>query len=143
MKQFVDASANADQDLTEELRPKIQGGTLERADIEKVSKLFGKVCNQTAEIAYEMRNMTQAFQFNINGDTYAVTFGNGACEVFSGAIPAPTVTFSISVRTTLDILTGGIHSSVAQMNGDIDYTGPRQDAIAFQRILELFLDEFI
>jgi len=143
MKQLVDASANVDKDLMEELRPKIQDGTLESADIEKAFILFGEVCNQTAEIAYEMRNLTQAFQFNLNGDTYSVAFNNGACEVFSGAVPAPAVIFSIPVRTALDILTGRIHSSVAQMNGDIDYTGPRHDAIAFQRILELLLDEFI
>lgn len=143
MKQLVDRSMRLDEELLEELRPEIQEGTLDDGALERAFTLFGQVCNNTEEIRYEMNGMTQSFQFNLDGEPYAIAFVNGACEVFRGVLQAPTVVFSITVQTVLDIVTGKIHSSVAQMKGDIDYTGPRHDAIAFQRIFELFLDEFI
>lgn len=143
MRQLVDRSAQVDEDLLEALRPKIQDGTLRGEEMEKAFVLFGQICNNSEEIQYEISNMSQTFQFDLDGDTYAIVFLNGACNVYCGAPQVPTVIFSIAVRTVLDIVTGNIHSSVAQMNGDIAYTGPRHDAIAFQKIFELFLDEFI
>lgn len=143
MEQLVSMSADIDEALLKELRPKIQGETLEGRDLEKAFTLLGQVCNNTDEIQYEMSDMTQTFQFNVDENIYVVVFDGGACEVYSGARSTPTVVFTIAVQTVLDIMTGKIHSSVAQMNGDINYTGPRHDAIAFQRIFELILDEFI
>lgn len=143
MKQLVGKAHGLDQGLLAELRPKIQEGTLTEQELEKAFTLFGQVCNHAEEIQYEMSGMTQAFQFLLGENSYAVVFGDGACQVYSGHWPTPTVIFSISAKTVLDIMTGNVHSSVAQMNGDITYTGPRHDAIAFQRIFELILDEFI
>jgi len=143
MKHLAGKSTPIDEDLLEDLRPKIQSGNLIVEDSERVFTLFGQVCNNSDEIQYEMGGMTQTFQFNLGQQTFTVAFRDGACDVYSGALQAPTVNFTISMRTALDIVTGNVHSSVAQMNGDIVYTGPRHDALEFQQIFELFLDEFI
>jgi putative sterol carrier protein len=143
MKQLVGTAERMDEALLAEIRPKIQAGTLIEHDLEKVFMLFGQVCNHSQEIQYEMTSMSQAFQFLLGRESYAAVFVDGACQVYAGQWPTPTVIFSISLKTVMDIIIGNIHSSVAQMNGDINYTGPRHDALAFQRIFELVLDEFI
>jgi len=143
MKHLAGKSSSIDDDLLNDLRPKIQSGSLSAKDSEKVFKLFGQVCNQTDEIQYEMSGMTQVFQFNLNEEVYTIAFCDGACDVYVGTLKSPTVIFNISMETARDIVTGNIHSSVAQMNGDIVYTGPRQEALEFQKIFEQFLDLFI
>ena len=143
MKKLADRFAHVDEELLMRFRAKFKRGTFEGGDIESGFMLFGQICNNMEEIRYEMKGMMQTFQFNIEKDTYLVVFDNGTCTVYSGFLQAPSVIFYIAARTLLDIVTGNIHSSVAQMNGDIKYTGPRHDAIAFQNIFELFIDEFI
>ncbi|WP_276358219.1 SCP2 sterol-binding domain-containing protein [Cohnella caldifontis] len=143
MKHLAGKSSPIDEELLNDLRPRIQSGSLIEGDAEKVFTLFGQVCNQTDEIQYEMNGMTQVFQFNLDQEVYTIAFSDGVCDVYGGTLKSPTVIFNISMQTARDIVTGNIHSSVAQMNGDIVYTGPRQEALEFQRIFELFLDLFI
>lgn len=143
MKQLVGKANGLDMALMARLKPTLTNGTLTAQELEAAFTLFGQVCNHVEEIQYEMAGMHQAYQFLLGESSYAAVFANGECQVYSGQWPTPTVIFTIAIQTVLDIMTGNVHSSVAQMNGDITYTGPRHDAIAFQRIFELVLDEFV
>ena len=48
--------------------------------------------------------------------------------------------WKIEKEVALDILNGRVYSAVAHMNGDVDYTGYKDDAVRFQSILEEVLD---
>lgn len=143
MELLAGKDAAMDKALLDAYTPKFASGDLHAADLKNVFTLLGLVCNASEDISYEMRGMTQSFQFNIDDQIYTVVFADGCCEIFRGAPEKPTVIFTISSDTVLQIITGNIHSSVAQMNGDITYTGPRHEALDFQRIFEMFLDEFV
>jgi predicted dehydrogenase/Xaa-Pro aminopeptidase len=122
---------------------KLQRGDIRAGDIRECFALFARICNSTDEIYYEMREMSRSFQFNLDAEIYTIEFGGGECASYAGAPVKPAVIFTISIKTVLDILLGNIHSSVAQMGGYITYTGPKPDALSFQNIFELFLDQFL
>ena len=122
---------------------KLIDGTLRQDDLPQAFALLALAANATDALRYEMARMTQRFQFNLGEEVYHVRFDAGQCSAGPGAPPNPTVIFFIDPETVLEIARGNLHSSVAQMGGRIDYTGPRHDAIAFQRVFELFLDQFL
>ena len=122
---------------------KMTAGTLQQNDLPQAFALLALVANETDALRREMAGMGQCFQFNLGEETYHVSFDAGTCEAGVGPIKNPTVIFFIDPETVLEIARGNLHSSVAQMGGRIDYTGPRPDAIAFQRVFELFLDQFL
>jgi predicted dehydrogenase/Xaa-Pro aminopeptidase/putative sterol carrier protein len=133
-----------DEKIYKKCAEKIKNGTVREEDLDEIASFFAGVCNSHDDIKYEMREMTQVFQFNLDHNRiYTLVFGKGGVEVSKGAAEKPTVIFFISAATVLDIVAGRVYSSVAQMAGDIKYTGPRPDAIACQRIIELFLDLFL
>ena len=125
------------------IKQKLTDGTLEPSDLPQALALFAHMANSVDAIRYEMARMTQGFQFNLGKTTCHIGFGGGRCTAGLGAMENPTVIFFIDPETVLEIARGNLHSSVAQMGGRIDYTGPRHDAIAFQRVFELFLDQFL
>ncbi len=131
------------ENLREEMIGKIEAGTVTPADVKNFFILMGQICNNTDSIVFEMRDMTQCFQFNIGGDIYVQTFGGGKIATFTGAAEKPTAIAAISPETVIQINTGSVHSSVAQMNGDITYTGPRHEMLRYQQIFELYLDEIV
>lgn len=140
---LADRQSSIDEALQKKCAAMIQNGTAKVGDLKSLFIFFTQFCNNIEDIQYEMHGMNQIYQFNLEDQTYTIAFVNAKCESYEGAPEKPTVIFFINIDNALDIITGNIHSSVAQMNGDIVYTGPRPDALAFQRIFELFLDEFI
>ena len=143
MELLADKQAPIEKELQDKCTVKIQNGDAKAGDLRDLITFFTQFCNSDENLQYEIHGMNQVFQFNLEDETYTIAFGNGKCESYAGVPDKPTVIFSIDIDTALDVIVGNIHSSVAQMNGDVIYTGPRPDAIAFQRIFELFLDEFI
>jgi len=143
MKLLADKKAPLDKELQEKCVAKIQNGNVNSEDLKDLFASFVQFCNNTEELQYEMSGMNQTFQFNLDDQTYTIAFKEGNCEAYEGASEKPTVIFFIAIDDAIEIIKGNIHSSVAQMNGDIIYTGPRPEAIAFQRIFELVLDEII
>jgi len=125
------------------IKSKLIDATLQRSDLPQAFTLLAHMANSVDALRYEMARMSQRFQFNLGEETYFVSFAGGNCEAGPGAPENPTVIFFIDPETVLEIARGNLHSSVAQMGGRIDYTGPRHDAIAFQRVFELFLDQFL
>ena len=127
----------------DDIKQKLIDGTLQQSDLPDAFALLAHMVNSVDALRYEMARMDQRFQFNLGDEVYHVSFAGGTCEAGTGAPPNPTVIFFIDPETVLEIARGNLHSSVAQMGGRIDYTGPRHDAIAFQRVFELFLDQFL
>jgi len=126
-----------------DIKQKLIDATLQQADLSQAFTLLAHMANSVDVLRYEMAHMNQRFQFNLGDEVYHVSFFAGKCEAGPGAPENPTVIFFIDPETVLEIARGNLHSSVAQMGGRIDYTGPRHDAIAFQRVFELFLDQFL
>ena len=69
-----------------------------------------------------------------------ILFENGVCRTLKGTVQFPAVTFWIHKDAALEIINGQVYSAVAQMNGDVDYTGYKDGAIRFIPILESALD---
>ncbi|MDR2159979.1 MAG: SCP2 sterol-binding domain-containing protein, partial [Treponema sp.] len=132
-----------DAPLYREYREKLEKGAVSAGDLREGFAFFAQVCNDTESIRYEMRNLALNFQFNLDDEVYAITFAGGACASYRGKCEKPTVIFTISKETVVNILKGNIYSLVAQMAGYIKYTGPKPQAQVFQRIFELFLDRFL
>ncbi|MDR2245154.1 MAG: M24 family metallopeptidase [Treponema sp.] len=132
-----------DEALYREYRVKIEKGDISAGDIREGFAFFALACNQTGAIRYEMRGAALNFQFNLDDDAYTIAFADGSCAAYRGAPEKPAVIFTMSKKTVVDILTGNIYSRVAQMGGYITYTGPKPQAQIFQRIFELFLDQFL
>ena len=143
MKHLLCISKEQEDDLLESLVPRVKNGTLSVEDIENCFILFSVTCNNSDDICYEIKDMNQICQFDVGDQTFTIAFENGKCNAYSGCLSAPTVIFTTTPETAIDIVMGNVDSSVAQMNADILYTGPRQDKLAFQAIFELFLDEYI
>ncbi|MFP3090829.1 M24 family metallopeptidase [Treponema sp. TIM-1] len=132
-----------DDPLCRKYREKLEKGDIHTADLRDGFAFFAQICNDTDGIRYEMRDLALNFQFNMEDEVYTVTFSGGACASYRGASETPTVIFNMSKNTVVEILKGNIYSLVAQMGGYIKYTGPKPQAQIFQRIFELFLDQFL
>jgi predicted dehydrogenase/Xaa-Pro aminopeptidase/putative sterol carrier protein len=143
MKLLANRQTPVNEKLNQEIKSKLEKGELKAGDFSDALVFFAQVCNGAEDIRYEMRDMSYCFQFNLDNQVYSIAFSNGFCETSEGPAEKPTVIFVISVKAALDIIAGNVFSGVAQMAGDIKYTGPRNDAMAFQRVFELFLDRFI
>ncbi|HET6413974.1 MAG TPA: M24 family metallopeptidase [Anaeromyxobacter sp.] len=125
-----------------QIEDKLRGGTIGAEDLPEEFAFFAQVCNTTDEIRYEIGEAAYAYQFNIDGNIFTISFGERGCESWKGASPKPTVIFTMSTETVLRVLNGKIYSLVAQMGGFITYTGPKPEALVFQNVFELFLDRF-
>jgi predicted dehydrogenase/Xaa-Pro aminopeptidase/putative sterol carrier protein len=141
-----------DEDFYKRFEIKLEKGDVKAGDLKEGLAFFAMVCNSDEEIRYELRNLTGGeaglhFQFNLGEESttqvYTVVFTGGGCETYEGPSPKPAVVFNIGVKTVLDIVKGNIYSLVAQMGGSIKYTGNRPDAMNFQRVFEIFLDNFL
>ncbi|MDR3338256.1 MAG: M24 family metallopeptidase [Treponema sp.] len=143
MELLAGRRTSVDEKLYQQFQIKFRNGEIKAGDLKEGFAFFAQICNSSEEIRYEMRDMAYYFQFNLDGEVYSIAFLNGFCETYAGPAEKPTVIFVISIKTVLDIIAGNVFSGVAQMAGDIKYTGPRNDAMAFQRVFELFLDLFI
>lgn len=143
MELLVGKDEAIDETLRDEMTEKIAADATTPADVKNFFILMGQICNNTDSISFEMRDMTQCFQFNVGDCVYSQAFDGGKIVVYTGAAENPTAIVAISPETLLAINTGSIHSSVAQMNGAITYTGPRHEMLRYQQIFELYLDEII
>lgn len=143
MELLVGKDEAINESLRDEMVGKIDAGTVTPADVKNFFILMGQICNNTESISFEMRDMTQCYQFAVGDCTYVQAFGNGKITTSIGTAEKPTAIVTISPETLVEINTGRVHSSVAQMNGDITYTGPRHEMLQYQQILELYLDEIV
>ncbi|MDR1899045.1 MAG: Gfo/Idh/MocA family oxidoreductase, partial [Treponema sp.] len=132
-----------DEQLCRKYREKLEKGDIQAADLREGFAFFAQICNGADSIRYEMRDTALNFQFNMDDEVYTIAFEGGFCASYRGAPEKPTVIFNTSKKTVLDILKGNIYSLVAQMAGYVKYTGPKPQAVTFQRIFELFLDQFL
>ncbi|MDR2363523.1 MAG: Gfo/Idh/MocA family oxidoreductase, partial [Spirochaetaceae bacterium] len=133
----------ADEKIYKKCAEKLKNGTVREEDLDEIAAFFAGVCNSRDDIKYEMRDLALNFQFNLEDEVYTIAFAGGACAAYRGAPEKPTVIFNIGKKTVVDILKGNIYSLVAQMGGHIKYTGPKPQAQVFQRLFELFLDQFL
>jgi predicted dehydrogenase/Xaa-Pro aminopeptidase/putative sterol carrier protein len=132
-----------DEALCRKYRGKLERGDIDAVDLKHGFAFFAQICNDTDSIRFEMRGLAMNFQFNMDDEVYTVAFVGGACASYRGAPERPTVIFNVGKKMVVDILKGNIYSLVAQMGGYIKYTGPKPQAQAFQRLFELFLDQFL
>lgn len=126
-----------------EIAEKIRNQTLQEQDFDAVFQLFAQICNSEDMIVFNLRGYSESFQFIFEEYSYGMIFKEGRCEVCTGRIKWPGLTFRISKKTVLEILTGQVYSAVAHMAGQIDYTGFKSGAIKFMEILEDVLDEIL
>ncbi|MDR0720585.1 MAG: M24 family metallopeptidase [Treponema sp.] len=122
---------------------------------------IGKICDAAVSASGDStggadEKKSLSFQFNLNprsglaveapandDEIYSISFSGGFCTAYAGPAEKPAVIFYINIHTILDIIKGNMYSLVAQMGGYIKYTGNRPDAMNFQKIFEIFLDQFI
>ena len=135
------------EELAGKIGKKLENSDVTAGDLKEGFAFFAQFCNTNDEIRYELQGLTGGsdlqFQFDLDGETYTVVFTGGFCETYEGPAAKPTVIFSISTKTVLDIIKGNVYSLVAQMGGLIKYTGNRPDAMNFQKVFEIFLDQFL
>lgn len=132
--------ADLDFALTEKIGTKMLAGEVRENDFRDVFQLFFQICNSDDILNFTLKGYTKSFQFIFNEYEFVIAFRNGACSTREGRMELPDVTFKIEKEVALDILNGRVYSAVAHMNGDVDYTGYKDDAVRFQSILEEVLD---
>jgi putative sterol carrier protein len=120
---------------------KARDAELTRGDLEDCIRLFCMVCNHVDELQFELKDFTQSFQLELGEARFAVTFNRGACAAYAGTIDSPDITMQMDLATARDLVMGKVNSGAAHMDGDITYKGPKNGAIKFQSVFELFLDE--
>lgn len=132
--------AELDVVLAEKIGKKIQTKTVEAQDFQDTFELFPQVCNTDDILIFTLKGYTKKFQFIFNEYEFMIEFEDGVCSAGPGRMVLPDVTFKIEKEVALDIINGNVYSAVAHMNGDVDYTGYKDDAVRFQAILEEVLD---
>jgi putative sterol carrier protein len=120
---------------------KSRKGELAAVDLPDCLKIFCLACNNVDELRFELRSFTCSYQFDFDGERYALVFRSGACSAYSGDLDLPDITMWISLELARDLFTGEANSGAAHMNGDIRYKGTKNGAVKLQSIFELFLDE--
>jgi hypothetical protein len=151
---LADSRTPYGEEAYRKFREKLEKRGVSTADLRDGFAFFARSCNQIDPIRYEMREKNQIFQFNLkeqagikaeaaaDDESYTIAFENGTCASYEGAPETPTVIFFIGKDTAAAIINGSVYSLVAQMGGYVKYTGPKPQALIFQRIFELFLDQF-
>lgn len=132
-----------DRRLAKEIGGKILAGNVEEKDFQSVFDLFGQICSNDDILIFTLKTYDKNFQFIFEEYEFIIQFQNGNCSTGSGRMELPDVTFKIAKNVALDIINGRVYSAVAHMNGDVDYTGYKDDAVKFQSILEQVLDEIV
>lgn len=132
-----------DKMLAEKIGKKILVGTVEAEDFRDVFQLFQQICNSDDILIFTLKGYGKSFQFIFNEYEFIIEFRDGSCIAEPGIRMLPDVTFRIEKEVALDIINGRVYSAVAHMNGDVDYTGYKDDAVKFQSILEQVLDEIV
>lgn len=139
---LANAQSILDSDRKGSICKKIEMQVLSENDFQDGFKLFGQMCNHSDDLQFEIRGFDKTYQFIIGDEKYVILFKGGKCETYTGEIEQPQVTFQFEASKAFEILTGQVLSSVAHMNGDVKIKGTRNDAIRFQTIFEMFLEEF-
>lgn len=129
--------------LAEKIGKKILAGTVKAEEFQDVFTLFEQLCNNDDILIFILKGYTKSFQFIFNEYEFVIEFQDGHCKAGAGKILLPGVTFKIEKEVALDIINGRVYSAVAHMNGDVDYTGYKDDAVRFQSILERVLDGIV
>lgn len=135
--------ANMHNELAKELGKKILAGAVVAEEFQDVFSVFEEICNSDDILIFILKGYTKSFQFIFNEHEFVIEFQNGECKTSQGRILLPGVTFKIEKEVALDIINGRVYSAVAHMNGDVDYTGYKDDAVKFQAILERVLDGIV
>ena len=60
-------SREVNEAIKERIAEKIEGGGLEKGDLEDFFTLFAQICNASEDIQDELDGFNQVFQFNIDG----------------------------------------------------------------------------
>jgi putative sterol carrier protein len=141
MPWLMDEHSELDKGLLNSVAGKIADGTLYETDMRDCLRLFCMLCNHDDELRFELKDYTQSYQFEISLQHFAVVFLRGTCAVRLGDIESPDITMKVELVNLLSLLTGGLNSGAAHMNGDIKYKGTKNGAIKLQSIFELFLDK--
>lgn len=128
---------------TEEISKKIADKTVRESDFQEVFTLFAQICNRDDILLFTLKGYNKSFQFIFDEYEFLLTFREGTCDFMQGRMELADVTFRIEKEIALDIINGRVYSAVAHMNGDVDYTGYKDDAVRFQGILEQVLDAIV
>lgn len=128
---------------TEGISKKIADKTVGESDFQEVFTLFAQICNRDDILLFTLKGYNKSFQFIFDEYEFLLTFREGTCDFMQGRMELADVTFRIEKEIALDIINGRVYSAVAHMNGDVDYTGYKDDAVRFQGILEQVLDAIV
>lgn len=132
-----------DKVLAAKIGGMIKEGSVTADGFQDVFTLFEQICNSDDILNFTLKGYTKSFQFYFNEYAFVIRFQNGKCEAGAGTMLLPDVTFKIEKEVALDIINGRVYSAVAHMNGDVDYTGFKDNAVRFQSILEQVLDGIV
>jgi putative sterol carrier protein len=138
---LADEHSRFDKTLWDSVAVKLKKGGLAKTDIPDCFKLFCFACNGIDELRFELNDFTASYQFDFDGERFALAFKSGACSVYSGDLDLPDITMWMKPEIARDLIMGKANSGAAHMNGDIQYKGTKNSAVKLQSIFELFLDE--
>lgn len=128
------------EQLAVDVGNKILKEAVTEQDFDDVFQAFEEICNSDEILLFTLKGYSESFQFVFDEYSYVILFENGVCRTLKGTVQFPDVTFWIHKDVALEIINGQVYSAVAQMNGDVDYTGYKDGAIRFIPILESALD---
>lgn len=128
------------EQLAVDVGNKILKEAVTEQDFDDVFRAFEEICNSDEILLFTLKGYSESFQFVFDEYSYVILFENGVCRTLKGTVQFPDVTFWIHKDVALEIINGQVYSAVAQMNGDVDYTGYKDGAIRFIPILESALD---
>jgi putative sterol carrier protein len=85
-------------------------------------------------------NMNKTFQWNITGDEagkYALKIVNGKCELVTGGVEKPDVTFTISDKDWLAVAEGKMDAMNAFASGKLKFAGDIMLAMKTQQLFPI------
>jgi len=136
-----------ERDLIRELKSKMDAG-VEAAKPEDTLKIFEFVRqlaleNEDLKDELEGKDITMQVEISDTGAKYWVRARNGKVEYGEGTAPVPAnFTWIAPFKVATEVVYGKTSAQSAFMNGTVKILGKIRDAMEFQNVIDIAMDEF-
>ncbi len=136
-----------DKNLVMELKKKMDAGVeaVKPEDTLQIFEFVKQIALECEDIkdATEGKDLTMQVEITDTGAKYWVRGVNGKVEYGEGVAPVPpNFTWIAPFKIATEVVFGKTTAQSAFMNGSVKITGKLRDAMEFQNVIDIAMDEF-
>lgn len=129
-------------ELKRRIHDKVEQGALGAVDIPEYLLVFCAIANAAADVQDEVEGWNCRLQLVLAGSgEYWITVQDGRFETGSGPLAPSDVTLAMDAGTAADIFSGEKDAKAAYLSGALKVTGALPNAVKFQSIVEIVVEE--